>query len=971
MKKHLLLGSLGCACLMAVAVSLNASGITAFADNAISSASWVHYKQKEATSSENGIREYWVACGLNHYQFTAPDTKNIREATSYDTSGFTENDPRWIKWINEDSLAFYDSSTNYVDCSEISQIDGNCRVLGTYDAEIGCKSRVNIAKDDASSAYSVMSLSTTMVIDSNEDLASFAKSIELKNDEGYYVITADLDSPTASVDNLKSDCYFSGTIDGRGHTITNPTSFGFHLLGQAKGATIKNLNYEDVAVFSIFGSSMEDTVIENCSFKAASTLDSRSGVGFLCNTMHDGVSLKDVTIDFGEASLYVSSNSSLAPALAKENASSLENPVTYENVVFHGLNSTDMYLSDAQGRALRPDDITYESTYSFIEGGSSSYSIAYLSTSAEAKTAATYLQTKLATSTGITLPLVTFEQANADEDHKGASVYVGDSTLASSYGTSVPSERGSFTLFTGGKGIFLFSGDSMGYQAGALKLLEELVGYRYVGDQTESFAYTKGSSIDLPYLRLSYTPAFGLRKCDSTDGNDGDIYSWGYNQGYGDYEYYIAAPARTALSADLFHTSIRALYPGEFYTDHPSWFAVNESGENYGDDYYKWQLCYTAHGDNDEYQKMLTQAATYVKWLYQIRTNTNLKSFVFGTADNTNICHCSACNAATTTYGSITGTVLKFVNDLRDLVIPSLSEEEQKEASIGFFAYAGYEDAPIVNGVPTLKMKDNVFCLVAPINADYNYPLTDSRNASSKQMFEDWTQIGDVSAWLYDTNFFHYLYPLNSFEANHDNLIYLHSKGVKMVYMQGQYNADQPRTAFGAFKKFLRARAMMDTNQSYASLKKEFFSSYYGEAGEEMEQFFDEMVANCVEMESNETCREYFYREFSQSIFADVVNSNLWDYDEVKGWADLCDTAYAKATSTEAKRHIKIESIFPHMAVCQMWDYSKWSILKTVGEKKLKAYRESFKADCEELGITRYRESEVYMTYFYEQWGIA
>ena len=74
---------------MAVAVSLNASGITAFADNAISSASWVHYKQKEATSSENGIREYWVACGLNHYQFTAPDTKNIREATSYDTSGFT------------------------------------------------------------------------------------------------------------------------------------------------------------------------------------------------------------------------------------------------------------------------------------------------------------------------------------------------------------------------------------------------------------------------------------------------------------------------------------------------------------------------------------------------------------------------------------------------------------------------------------------------------------------------------------------------------------------------------------------------------------------------------------------------------------------------------------------------------------------------------------------------------------------
>ena len=971
MKKLFLFTALGCAAAMACAVAVSAKDVSIFADTALSSATWVHYKQKEATSSENGIREYWVACGLNHYQFTAPGSKNIREATSYDTFGFTENDPRWIKWISEDSLAFYDSSANYVDCSEISQIDVNCKVFGSFSSEIGCKTRINISKDDDSSAYSVMALTVSKVIDSNEDLESFTKSIEMKNDEGYYVITADLDSPSASVNNLKADCYFSGTIDGRGHTITNPNAWGFRLLGQVKGAAIKNLNYKDVAVFSILASSIEDTVIENCTFKAASTLNSASGVGFLCDAMYSGVSLRDVTIDFGGASSKISWNDSLAPAIAKENASTLENPVTYENVVFHGLNSTDMYLKDAQGRALRPDGITYESSYLFLKNSASEYSLAYLSSSTEAKTAATYVQGKLATSTGVALPLTTFEQANADEDHKGANIYFGDSTLAASYEISVPNAEGSFTLFTGGKGIFLFSNDMMGYQAGALKLLEELVGYRYVGGQTESFTYTKGASIDLPYLRLSYTPSFGLRKCDWSDGNDGDMYSWGYNQGYGDYTYYISAPAREKLTGETFHTSIRAIYPGEFYSDHPSWFAVNESGENYGDDYYKWQLCYTAHGNNDEYQAMVNQAATYVKWLYQTRTNTNLKAFLFGTADNSNICHCSACNAATTTYGSIAGTVLKFVNDLRDLVIPSLSEEEQKEASIGFFAYGGYEAAPMVNGSPTLHMKDNVFCLVAPINADYNYPLTDSRNATSKQMFEDWTQIGDVSAWLYDTNFLHYLYPLNSFEANHDNLVYLHSKGVKMVYLQGQHNANQPRTAFGAFKKFLAARMMMDVNQSYASLKEEFFSSYYGEAGEEMEQFFDEMVANCVEMESNETYRAYFYREFSQSIYADVVNSDYWDYDEVKSWADLCDTAYAKATSTAAKRHIKIESIFPRMALCQMWTYKKWGLLKTTGEKKWKEYRQSFKADCEELGITTYRESGVQLSYFYEQWGIA
>ncbi len=971
MKKRFLFATLGCAFMIAGVVAVSAKDVTALANSLASSAIWVHYKQKDATSKENGIREYWVACGLNHYQFTEPDSKNIRESDTYDTSGFTENDPRWIKWINEDSIAFYDSSSNYVDCSEIRQISGNCRILGTYDAEIGGKTRVNVVKDDDSPAYSVMSLFTTKVIDSNEDLENFTKSIECKNDSGYYVITADLNSPAASVDSLDPDCYFSGTLDGRGHTISNPLGWGFRLLGQAKGASVKNLNYKDVAVFPILASSLEDTTVENCTFKAASILDSASGVGFLCDTMYSGVFLKDVTIDFGSASSKVSWDDSLVSAIAKENASTLENPVSYENVVFHGLNSMDMYVKDAHGRPLRPEGITYESSFSFLKGGVSSYSIAYLSTSTEAKAAAAYVQEKLASSTGVTLPLIDFEQANADGDHKKANIYIGDSTLATSYGTSIPSEEGSFTLFTGGKGIFLFSNDTMGYQAGALKLLEELVGYRYVGDQTESFTYAKGDSIDLPYLRLSYTPSFGLRKCDWSDGNDGDMYSWGYNQGYGDYTYYIPAPAVGNLAGEYYHTSIRVLYPGTYYSAHPAWFAESESGETYGDDYLKWQLCYTAHGDNNEYQKMANQAATYVKWLFQTRANANLKAFLFGTADNSNICHCSACNAATTTYGSIAGTVLKFVNDLRDLVITSLPVADQKEASIGFFAYDGYETAPMVNDSPTLHMKDNVFCLVAPINADYNYPLTDPRNAASKQMFEDWTRIGDVSAWLYDTNFLYYLYPLNSFEANHDNLVYLHSKGVKMVYLQGQHNADQPRTAFGAFKKFVAGRTMMDTSQSYASLKEEFFSSYYGEAGELMKQFFDEMVANCISLESNETCRAYFYREFSQSIYADVVNSEFWDYDKVKGWADLCETAYQKATSEAAKRHIKIESIFPRMALCQMWTYKKWGLLKSIGEKNWKAYRQSFKNDCEVLGITTYRESGVTLDYFYEQWGIA
>ncbi len=966
MKKSLIFAlALSVSTFASLALAQGMDGSLAFALPTSSKATWVHYKQKEASSSEAGIREYWVACGGGAYQFSAPNSGSIKEGDSYDTSGFKEDDPRWIKWVDENQLAFYDASSEELDYSEIALMNGTYSPLVSLSGDIGSSARQVYVKDDSSPAYSVMTKYVSQIINSKDDLSAFVSSIEGKQAEGYYVLTADLDSPIVSINTLPGEAYFAGTLDGRGHTITNPSFWGYRLLGRTNGATIKDINFQDVSVFSILASSLENTKIEDCVFKASSALNPYSGVGFLCDAVYSGLLLKNVLIDFGTAASKINWNASLVPAIAKENASTTENPATYENVVFHGLNSTEMYLSDIKGRALRPEEITYESTYAFLENGASPYSIAYVSSSAEARTASSFLQSKIASLTGTTLPLATFAASSVD-DYQESAIYVGDSTLASSYGVSVPSEYGSYALFSGGKAIFLFSNDPMGYQAGALKLLKELLGYRYIGDQTEKSTYSAGSDIDLPYLRISYSPSFGLRKCDWSDGSEGDMYSWGYNQGYGDYSYYISAPKTGTLSSEYFHTSLLVLYPGTYYEDHPSWYAVNEAGSNYGDNYALWQLCYTGHGDSAEYEAMVNQAADYVKNLYASRTNLNEHAFLFGTMDNGNRCHCSACEEAVSSYGSITGTVVKFVNDLRDLVIPSLSENEQKEASLGFFAYQSYETAPLVNGSATITMKDNVFCLVAPISANYTYPLTNSINSSSRMAFENWAKVGSLSAWLYDTNFCYYLYPLNSFEANHDNLVYLKSLGVKMVYLQGQHNAPQPRTGFNAFKKFLAGQTMMDVSQSYASLKKEFFASYYGEAGETMEGFFDELVGRLKEIEENPSYHNELYSGYGKTIYEEIANAKFWDFSLLRKWAAACESAEDKASSASAKRHIKIESIFPRMALCELYSASAWG-----GEEELASFRKAFKADCEELGITIYSEPGKTLASYYESWGIA
>ena len=94
MKKKLLLIGLSSIATFAIAAgtfaALSQNG--KFLTRATDDEDWVHYKRREATPSELGIREYWIQCGGSGYQFTAPEGQTPRDAEHYDTSEF-ETDP--------------------------------------------------------------------------------------------------------------------------------------------------------------------------------------------------------------------------------------------------------------------------------------------------------------------------------------------------------------------------------------------------------------------------------------------------------------------------------------------------------------------------------------------------------------------------------------------------------------------------------------------------------------------------------------------------------------------------------------------------------------------------------------------------------------------------------------------------------------------------------------------------------------
>ena len=124
MKKNILFISLSsvAACAVAVGVfaALNKGG--RLLTRATDGSQWVHYARREATSSQIGIREYWVECG-GSYQFEAPSEVTPAEGVGYDTSEFAEFDDRYFTYAMDEH--YHDFSVSLYGASMLIKNAGN------------------------------------------------------------------------------------------------------------------------------------------------------------------------------------------------------------------------------------------------------------------------------------------------------------------------------------------------------------------------------------------------------------------------------------------------------------------------------------------------------------------------------------------------------------------------------------------------------------------------------------------------------------------------------------------------------------------------------------------------------------------------------------------------------------------------------------------------------------------------------
>lgn len=573
------------------------------------------------------------------------------------------------------------------------------------------------------------------------------------------------------------------------------------------------------------------------------------------------------------------------------------------------------------------------------------------------------LQKYIKASTGAEIGTASAGSWNANNKQ----IVVGNESLFAQAGLTMPKiDLGwsGYYLKTVGNTIFIMADTETGLRNGIYNFLHYTIGFEAYS--ADCVVFNKSSSVYLYDFDIVEKGDFDLTlPCNYLDYESTHEMLMMSNAN-------VFIPTTSDTGVDGFwHNSFHYLPPAAYYRKdnganyHPKWYAtvgdINPDGSftmtNVNGDVHVDQLCYSAHGDAQEYALMLDtvfeKLKTFInaKEWYKYRTTITLTI-----EDNMGFCTCSACTAAKEKYGSDSGIIVKFMNDLSVKVNAYLkAEQPDRELNLLFFAYNGTVAPPIKDGKATIHCNDNVAVYFAPIEGIFIKPLNDascSINAEIIDKLEKWSLCSDkLYLWLYNTNFKNYIYPYNSFES----LISTYRTCIKyntvFMYTEGQWEEGQSVTAFGTLKEFINAKTGWNVNYTAEELYSQFFNGYFGTASGTMRTYYNELI-------------EYLKAHPATGAGAGTISENIsttaiWDKATLTKWLGYIDNAYAEINgnadySSEEKamyiKHIKLESIFLRYALITLYG-------DTYDSNTLKAMKTSLLDDAQEVGVIYVKES--------------
>ncbi|MBO4940176.1 MAG: DUF4838 domain-containing protein [Clostridia bacterium] len=574
-------------------------------------------------------------------------------------------------------------------------------------------------------------------------------------------------------------------------------------------------------------------------------------------------------------------------------------------------------------------------------------------------TAASFFQKYIREATKCTLPIESNETYTWSEDAKW--IVFGRSDLFQAAGLAMPADdlkASGYYIKSVGDSVFVAVQDDYGYHRACLALLDHIVGYEMYWEDTVVF---EKDGKTLPDMDIIERPDFEYYIEGNQIKGDGK-YGMGFDTGI-----FIGTGGTTQ------HNTFIYLPKSTYQAQYPEWYSINDGGAG------ATQLCYTARGNAEKYAKMVETMASKV--IGYMEGTPSLNNITITQEDVRTTCGCDQCTANYNKYKSYAASIIMFMNDVDDIIQAYLEEQAaitgkpKRMFNIVFFGYHKSEIPPAIKNADGTysPVDENVICnpnvgvYIAPIDANYQHSFYEQENVAAAENIKGWAACSSIIyMWIYETNYYEYLYPINTWDTKVETYRFLKEQGTIFMHSQAQYNQGAV-THFSRLKDYVDSKAQFDVNVEWTECADAWFENYFGPAAGPMRAFFDQLQAHLRWCEINHPT------VVTGNIYNRMENSTIWPKKTLDGFIKLCDQAYelieeVKETNPKMyevyKNHIKLESMFPRYAKLRMYK-------GTFTSDEFLAEAKQFKTDCSNFNINRYREPDsAKMDSIWLDWGV-
>ena len=565
--------------------------------------------------------------------------------------------------------------------------------------------------------------------------------------------------------------------------------------------------------------------------------------------------------------------------------------------------------------------------------------------------------------TGITLETVTSEEVHSDS---AKYISLGDTKAFETSGLSVDKTilgRDGARIMTKGKTVYIAGGTDYGVLYGVYDFLK--INFDYEAYYKDCYDLTTGvKELKLCEYDVTDIPDIPLRVRNgilfpSTSDNDDLMFA--YRMRTPDQLENMIFPIHAKFgdqSSESLnnHNSLYYLPKDQYEISDPEFYS--DKGE---------QLCYTAHGNADKFEKMTTlcaeKAIQSLKW-YNPQQYPLMNTVMLGIADNWDTCNCEACNKIIKAHNdSEAAAILIFINAMGKKVVDWMNKPEnvaykRDDLQFTFFSYQSTLTPPFtvnadgtVNAADDLKSPEGV--KVQPFNAfsslDYGKTMDHATNVTPLGQVGDWAKYTTGGwSWSYGGFFHDYLcfYDLYSFYG--DFYKFLFDNKYQLAFAQLHTNQRGAESGFFSLANYVICKLGWDTSLKTEDLIEAYLTAMYKEAAPIMQEIFTE-------------CRLWFAKatgknnwSWSAIQISPTNYSQYFDLGFVNGLFAKFEKAYAaigiyqkdEAAYNTLKSHIDMEWLFPaKIAISSYRDsYSVADMAETIAK---------FKSVCGELRISR------------------